>query len=136
MRGGGICAMRGRATGRLCVVLVDAVSRGVCMALVISRLRRLELLDLGERKAGVSCDVLQCKNTVLQHPLSRREHVLALALGNALALALGNALAFALGNALGFTLGSTLGFGNRLSAHRDFFCEFFYCFAHDVPPFI
>ena len=50
------------------------------MPLPFSRHRRLKLLDLRKRKASVSCDVLQSKKTVLQHPLRRLEHVLALAL--------------------------------------------------------
>ena len=92
--------MRGRATGRLCVVLVDAVSRGVCMALVISRLRRLELLDLGERKAGTFGNLFQHKFPVGEQSLRRRDH------------------------------------GLTLAARFTALCEFFYCFAHDVPPFI
>ena len=60
------------------------------MALAASRHRRLKLLDLRERKAGVSCYVFQCKNAVLQHPLRRRKHGFALAAR----LALYNALGF------------------------------------------
>ena len=39
----------------------------------------LKLFDLRKRKARVPCNVLQCKNAVLQHPFGRREHCFALA---------------------------------------------------------
>ncbi len=50
------------------------------------RHRRLKLLDLRKRKAGVSCDILQRENAVLQHTLCRREHVLALAASHSASL--------------------------------------------------
>ena len=86
--------------------------------LSFSRHRRLKLLNLRERKTGIPCDILHRKNAVLQHPIRRLENSLELALGFALGLALGPAL----GPALGFALG--------LAA----FNEFFYCFAHGLPP--
>ena len=43
-----------------------------------SRPLRLKLLDLRKRKAGISCYILQRKDTVLKHPLRHRQHGLAL----------------------------------------------------------
>ena len=73
--------------------------------------RRLELLDLGERKACTFSDLFQHEFPVGEQSPRRREHILALAFE----------LAFAL----------TTRLATCLTTRRDSF----YCFSHSVPPF-
>ena len=55
--------------------------RMVSMVQLLSRHRRLKLLDLGERKAAAFSDLLEHELPVRKQPLRGLEHVFALTLG-------------------------------------------------------